>query len=328
MTILEKNPDIKLVVLTSPTYEGVISNIKEIAKIVHLYSIPLLIDEAHGAHIKFTKRLKEKEALESGADIVIQSLHKTLPALTQTAVMHVQGKLVKEEEIQKQLAIFQTSSPSYILMSSIDECLNIIEKEGKQLFKKYEEQLKYFYEQLKNLKNLKILGNLIKKQEYYDNGKIVIITENTNINGNELSKILREQYKIEVEMANTNYIIAMTSICDKKENFQRLIDALKQIDKQLEYQYIEESEIYKKIPKKALEIYDIEKNRESKFINYKDALGKIVNEYVWIYPPGIPIIAPGEVIDNNVIKIIEKKLEGGLEIRTSFNEFPNIKVKF
>ena len=118
--LTELLPNTSAVILTSPTYEGVISNIKEIAKIVHSYSMPILIDEAHGAHLNFMNELKEKEALRAGADIVIQSLHKTLPALTQTAIMHIQGDLVKENEVQKQLAIFQTSSPSYILMSSID----------------------------------------------------------------------------------------------------------------------------------------------------------------------------------------------------------------
>lgn len=326
-TILEKNNNIKLVILTSPTYEGVISNIKEIAKIVHSYSIPVLIDEAHGAHLNFMNELKEKEALRAGADIVIQSLHKTLPALTQTAIMHIQGDLVEENEVQKQLAIFQTSSPSYILMSSIDECLNIIEKDGKELFKQYEKQLEEFYERTKELSKLKILGNLIEKQENYDMGKIVIITENTNINGKELSKILREQYKIEVEMSNTNYIIAMTSICDKRENFERLIKALKQIDEQLEYQDKKESTFHKNIPQKSSIIDTIEKNSESKFLNYKDTLGKTVKEYIWIYPPGIPIIAPGEVMDEKTIKILESKIKAGLEIRTSFDRFPNIKIE-
>lgn len=315
-------------VLTSPTYEGVISNIKEIAKIAHSYSIPVLIDEAHGAHLKFMEELSKKEALNSDADIVIQSLHKTLPALTQTAIMHIQGNLVEENEVQNQLAIFQTSSPSYILMASIDECLNIIEKDGNELFNKYEEQLKDFYEKSEELNKLKILGNLIEKQDYYDKGKIVIITENTNINGNELAKILREQYKIEVEMANTNYVIAMTSICDKKESFERLIKALKQIDKNLEYKYNKEDVTHtnKYMPQKSFEISNV-KNSKSIFLNYKETLGKTINEYIWIYPPGIPIIAPGEIIDERIIEILESKLEAELEIRTSFDKFPEISVE-
>ena len=325
--IIEEHQDIKLIVITSPTYEGVISNIKEITKIAHSYSIPVLVDEAHGAHLNFVEKLKEKEALNAGADIVIQSLHKTLPALTQTAIIHCQGKLVEEDEIQRQLAIFQTSSPSYILMASIEECLTILQKKGKELFEQYENNLKEFYKQAQNLKKLKILGNLINKTSNYDIGKIVVITENTNINGKMLAKILREQYKIETEMANTNYVIAMTSICDKKENFERLIEALKKIDGKIEYCQKVQKSISRIIPKKGTLIKKIENSTESKFVNYKETSGKVIEEYIWIYPPGIPIIAPGEIMTGRIIKLIEDKVNANIEVYTSFGEFPNIKIE-
>ena len=324
---IEEHQDIKLIVITSPTYEGVISNIKEITKIAHSYSIPVLVDEAHGAHLNFVEKLKEKEALNAGADIVIQSLHKTLPALTQTAIIHCQGKLVEEDEIQRQLAIFQTSSPSYILMASIDECLTILQKKGKELFEQYENNLKEFYKQSQNFKKLKILGNIMNETKNYDVGKIVIITENTNINGKKLAQMLREQHKIETEMANTNYVIAMTSICDSKENFERLVEALKKIDDEIEYCSKEQKSISRIIPKKGTSIKKIENSTESKFVNYKETLGKVIQEYIWVYPPGIPIITPGEIIDEKIIKQIDEKIEADLEVYTSFGEFPNIKVE-
>ncbi|MCF0124768.1 MAG: aminotransferase class I/II-fold pyridoxal phosphate-dependent enzyme, partial [Clostridia bacterium] len=219
---LENNKEIKLIVITSPNYEGYISDIESIVKIAHKQGIPVLVDEAHGAHLKFMKGLEKYEALNSGADIVVQSLHKTLPALTQTAVMHINGELVKEKNIEEQLEVFETSSPSYILMASIEEALDIVKRDGEILFKKYQENLVEFYKKAKKLKNLKIIGNETK--EIFDNGKIVVVTENTNITGKELSDILRKEYKIEVEMSSTNYLIAMTSICDSDENFKRLID--------------------------------------------------------------------------------------------------------
>ena len=123
--ILEKNKDIKLVIITSPTYEGVLSDVKSIVNIAHKYKVPVLVDEAHGAHLSFMEN-SNFEALNCGADIVIQSLHKTLPALTGTAILHIKGDLVKEEDVRRELSIFETSSPSYILMSSIDECLSLI----------------------------------------------------------------------------------------------------------------------------------------------------------------------------------------------------------
>ena len=145
---IKANKNIKLIVLTSPTYEGIISNIKEIVEVAHNYNIPVLVDEAHGAHLQFMDGMEKFEALNSGADIVIQSLHKTLPALTQTAILHIQGDLVEEKEVARELSIFETSSPSYIFIASIEECLDFIEKR-RSLFKKYQENINEFYEETK-----------------------------------------------------------------------------------------------------------------------------------------------------------------------------------
>ena len=334
---LKENKDIKLVILTSPTYEGVISNIKSIVEIAHRYNVPVLVDEAHGAHLRFMENLSDKEALKGGADIVIQSLHKTLPALTSTALLHIQGDLVKEENVARELAIFETSSPSYILMSSIEECLDIIENDGKELFRKYKENLNYFYNETKSLKKLKILGNEILEKEnkkvendiFYDYGKIVIKTDETNITGKELSNILRKDYKIELEMASIWYSIAMTSICDSKENFKRLIYALKDIDNKLkteEKQQKIENKIDIFLPQKEISILDAIKNSNSKLENYKEVEGKISKEYIWVYPPGIPLITPGEVINKDIIKKIEGFEKAGIEVRTTFDKFPKIEV--
>ena len=322
---IKENKDIKLVVITSPTYEGVINNIKSIVSIAHKYNIPVLVDEAHGAHLRFMDNLYNKETLNSGADIVIQSLHKTLPALTGTALLHIQGELVREENIERELSIFETSSPSYILMSSIEECLDIlIDKE--ELFKEYENNLKYFYNETRKLQKLKILGNEIENKEYYDFGKIVIITKNTNITGKELSDILRKEYKIELEMSSIDYALAMTSICDTKENFIRLLNALEEIDKKLENKEEKENKIEIVLPEKKMNILDAIKNNNSKYLNYKETEGKISKEYIWIYPPGIPLIAPGEIINKEIIQKINDYKNANIEVRTTFDKFPKIEV--
>ena len=335
--ILEKNKDIKLVIITSPTYEGVLSDIKAIVNIAHKYKVPVLVDEAHGAHLKFMEN-SNFEALNCGADIVIQSLHKTLPALTGTAILHIQGDLVKEENIRRELSIFETSSPSYILISSIDECLDLIERNGKKLFLDYQENLKYFYNEAKALKKLKVLGNELlnnnnKKnieeieKKLYDFGKIVVITKNTNITGKELSDILRKDYKIEVEMASTYYIIAMTSICDNKESFERLLNALKEIDLKLKKTVEDNSASYEiQLPKKEMTINEALNSKKFMLENYKNLEGKISKEYIFAYPPGIPIITPGEVFDKNIINIIEKYMKANIELRSTFDKFPNIEI--
>ena len=334
---LENNKDIKLVIITSPTYEGVISDIKKVVEISHKYNVPVLVDEAHGAHLKFINKLSENEAINAGADIVIQSLHKTLPALTGTAVLHIQGEYVKKENIERELSIFETSSPSYILISSIEECLDIVKDKGEELFKNYEENLKYFYKETKKLKNLKILGNEILKEEekeyYYDFGKIVIITSNCKITGKELSDILRTDYKIELEMSSINYALAMTSICDTKENFDRLLQALKEIDEKLEKEKVKiVKEIEKtrkieiKLPKKEIGILDAINNENIEFLDYNKLEGRISKEYIWVYPPGIPLITPGEEISIETIDKIKESIQTGKEIRTTNNKFPKIEI--
>lgn len=328
---LKEHQNIKLVVITSPNYEGVISNIKKISEIAHMYNIPVLVDEAHGAHLNFINELKEAEAINSGADIVVQSLHKTLPALTQTAIMHIQGNLVSENKVERALDIFETSSPSYILMSSIDECLTIIEEKGIDLFKKYEDNLKEFYTKINELKKLKVLKNHIKNNIKYDIGKIVVITEGININGKQLADILRIKYNIEVEMANVNYIIAMTSICDTNKNFEKFADALIEVDEILEYKNEREQECNKKdqeystnIPERKMSIKETEMLEDFKFINFRQSLGMVSKEYIWIYPPGIPMITPGEVISQEIIEKLESIMQSDISVKTSCGKFPEI----
>ena len=213
-------------------------------------------------------------------------------------------------------------------MSSIEECLEIIEKRGKELFEEYQNNLKYFYNKSKNFKNLKILGNEIENKDYYDFGKIVIKTNETNITGKELADILRNDYKIELEMSSINYALAMTSICDGKENFKRLLYALIDIDNKLEKKYKEKEklDITLQLPKKELSILETIKNTNSEFKTYKETEGRISKEYIWVYPPGIPLITPGEVISKELIKRIEEFRKANIEIRTTFSKFPKIEI--
>lgn len=140
---LEEYPDAKLVVITSPTYEGVISDVRALCSLAHKKNIPVLVDEAHGAHLGFSAFFPG-EALQNGADLVVTSLHKTLPALTQCALAHVGGRLISPERVARQLSIFETSSPSYVLMASIDRCLGILRASKEELFGHYEALLRRF----------------------------------------------------------------------------------------------------------------------------------------------------------------------------------------
>ena len=232
-TAMEKNPEIKLVIITSPSYEGVLSDIKSIAEIVHDAGGILVIDSAHGAHLGFSGEFPES-AVKAGADIVIVSLHKTLPALTQCSLLHICSDRADSVKIKELLSILQTSSPSYVLMASIDFCLRLIKSDKENLFKDYKQNLQHFSSCIQNLNNITVLyhGENLENSNFYDYdpGKIVIISKKSDINGEALANILRIEYKIEIERVYDNYVIAMTSICDTIEGFYRLAGALCAID--------------------------------------------------------------------------------------------------
>ena len=177
--------------------------------------------------------------MAAGADIVIQSLHKTLPSLTQTALAHWNRGLVDEEELARQLAVFQTSSPSYLLMGAVDRCVRLLEERGGELFAAYAENLATFDEAVKDLRHLRVLchGNDWPEDHpdffAFDPGKLVLCTRGTSISGPRLMEVLRKEYRIELEMALEDYALAMTSICDTRESLLRLAHALREIDSRL-----------------------------------------------------------------------------------------------
>ena len=237
---LKQHKDIRLVVITSPTYEGVVSDIGAIAKICHKHKVPLLVDGAHGAHFGFHPALPERSTV-LGADMVVESVHKTLPSFTQTALMHLNSSFVSEAELRQYLAMFQTTSPSYVLMSGIDKCAEYVSSPaGQEAFEKYNSMLEDFSESMKDLKLVKVLckGNdSIENHPAFfgfDPGKIVVSLKDSEISGAKLEETWREKFRIQAEMAYGDYLVAMTSICDTEKGFERLKYALFSVDSELE----------------------------------------------------------------------------------------------
>ena len=230
---LETNPDIKLVVLTSPTYEGVVSDVAAISDVVHGEGIPLVVDSAHGAHLGFSDAFP-KSAIALGADVVVVSLHKTLPALTQCSLLHVCSERADTARIKRLLSILQTTSPSYVFMASIDHCLRLLKSDKDKLFNDYERNLAHFSNRVMDVNNMAVLchgrDSLHPGFFDFDMGKIVVVTKNTALSGMELAYILKDDYMVEIERVHNNYVIAMTSICDRPESLVRFADALCAID--------------------------------------------------------------------------------------------------
>lgn len=324
---LEKDPDIKVVVMTSPTYDGVVSDIKGIAEAVHKRGALLIVDEAHGAHFGFHPYFPDN-ANQLGADIVIHSLHKTLPALTQTALLHMNGKLADRKRVRRYLHMLQSSSPSYVLMAGIDECVRILESEKEEIFGRYVSLLAKTRERLRGLKNLQLIETAA-----YDRSKIVISVDgcfgkNGNIEikrftGKDLYSLLNEKYLLQMEMSTVSYVVAMTSPADTEQGMERLALALEEIDGKLANNKKET----KKYTKNAGESVKNEQNplnagneqvytpcqaeeegriRGQERAGFTECEGRVALEYAYVYPPGIPLVVPGERISAKTAACLRK----------------------
>lgn len=240
---LDAHRDIKAVFITSPNYEGILSDIKEIALRVHKYKIPLIVDEAHGAHLALSP-VFPPSALQLGADIVINSLHKTLPALTGTSLLHISRSFETDTEaVAKSLSIFLSTSPSYLMLASIDSCLALLEKRSKTLFETLDQNLKELYHSLRALKHLRILDPDKNAGILKDPSRLVILSESEHLSGHRLYEILRTHYKIEMEKSADRYLIGITTIADRLEDYQALSFALTEIDRNMEEGFFYDQDI-------------------------------------------------------------------------------------
>lgn len=324
---------IQAVLITSPTYEGVVSDIRVIADVAHEYGIPLIVDEAHGAHLEYADQCHSfpKSALEYGADIVIQSLHKTLPCFTQTAILHVKGKLVDQDRISRYLSMFQTSSPSYLFMAGMERCIRYMDGDGRNEMIRYEKRLERFMERMEGLQVLEVLDREIcgkyRTVAGWDPSKIVVSTMRAeDFHGEELAETLRRKYHLEMEMTAPEYVIAMTSLMDTEEGFERLGTALLEIDgalrRRTESRRKEkaasetpeglESKVSHPVRRMLIcEAMDADTERTA----FQDTVGKVSAEFVYLYPPGIPIIAPGEVFTDAIVEKIMAYKAAGLLVQ-------------
>lgn len=301
--VIDSNLDAKAVFLTYPTYFGDVFDLKSICSYAHEKGMTVIIDEAHGAHLGLSEKLPET-ALSQGADIVIQSTHKTLPSFTQSSMIHIKGNRIDINKLTNMLRITESSSPSYLLMASLDIAVDIYEKNGFDLMDKLLINIDEFKSELYKLKNIKV-------DESKDYTKIFLNTKKLGITGHELENILRENYNIQVELSNYYGILLIATIGNTKDEFLKLKDVLFEIDKIYKKESHLKSVSYPiKLPKKILsprEAFYMDK----KNVKIENSIGKISGEYIIPYPPGVSLVSPGEEITREVIDyIIECKSKG------------------
>lgn len=299
------------VVITSPTYDGILSNVKGIADLVHTYGIPLIVDQAHGAHFGMHPAYPEN-AVKEGADIVIHSVHKTLPAPTQTALLHRNGALTDKEILKKYLQIYQSSSPSYILMAGIDEAVRIAEEEGHQRLNHLLDLRNSFLKEMEKCRHIRVCP-------LTEPGKLIISVKGSSITGQMLYDILRDRYHLQMEMASGSYVTAILSMMDSQEGMYRLAHALLQIDQELteKKEQDRESDLALR-PAVTLPMWSAY-TAPFEEIALDQADGQTAAEFINLYPPGIPILVPGEALDGEIIKAIQFYLESGYTIQGIFD---------
>lgn len=327
---LEDNKDAKAVLIINPTYYGVSTDIKKIVDIVHSYDIPIIVDEAHGPHLGFNKKLP-MSSIEAGSDMCCQSTHKIIGALTQASLLHVNSNRINVNRVQQVLSLLQTTSPSYILMASLDCARRQIAIHGEDLLDKSINLSNYARSEINKIPGFYCFGDEILGNEgvySLDPTKMTITCRDLGITGYDLDMILSNKYHIQMELSDIYNVLAVGSFGDTKENIDALIDALKEISNEYfgntskKSDFLDIPQIPKqiKIPREAF-------NSEKQSVLLKNSVGMVSGEFLMAYPPGIPILCPGEEITQEIVDYVRQLKDAGLYVQgTEDPEVEFIKV--
>ena len=310
--ILKEHEDIKAVVMTYPNYYGVCSDIEKIVEVVHKYNKVLMVDEAHGPHMSFSDKMPIS-ALKAGADIVIHSTHKTLPSFTQTSMIHVGTDRVDLNKLRDRFALYTTTSPSYLFTLSNEIAAAYMDGEGKDRLDWSINKVNEVIERLQKIDRVFVFtgDQLDPTIHAKDNTKILFKID--GIKGSQVKKILRQEHNIRLEMSDYYYGLILTSLMNDEEDYEKLIIAIEEIAKTAPYEEINSTNINMPTPRVEMNISSAYYSKKE-LIDLEQAIGRISAASIIPYPPGIPLIVPGEMITRELYDHIIMTLENGLEI--------------
>ena len=305
---------IKAIVLTYPNYYGIGCNLKEVIRICKNNNVKTLVDCAHGAHFGTNRKLP-KSAVELGADIVVMSSHKTLPSLTQTAFLHVNDESLIEK-VDFYFGVFSSTSPSYMLMASMDYGRAFLQYEGEKSYNLLINRLIKFKEDIRYIKEINVVDSdfLNKYLEEYkicvDNSRLILNLEK-QYNGHKFADYLRKN-RIQVEMSDEKNVVLITTPFNNEEDFNRLTHAIINCNFETLKGDTCTWSLYD-IPKMCISPYEA-MNREKIKVKLRDSENMICGENIIPYPPGVPLLMMGEIITKKYIKIIEELIKSGVSI--------------
>lgn len=311
---IEDNPDAKAIFVNNPTYYGICSDLRQITVLAHEKGIKVLVDEAHGTHFYFGKDMPVS-AMAAGADMAAVSMHKSGGSLTQSSIL-LCGENVNENYVRKIINLTQTTSGSYLLLSSLDISRRNLALQGEEIFEKVKRFSQYAREEINEIGDYYAYGKeLVNGDSVYDfdTTKLSVNTLELGLAGIEVYDLLRDEYNIQIEFGDLGNILTYISVGDKKKNIERLISALGEIHR-----------LYKKDKSGMLESEYLSPvvamSPQTAFYAEKESLpleacpGRVCTEFVMCYPPGIPVLAPGEIITAQMIEYIRYSKEKGCKL--------------
>ncbi|WP_379966909.1 aminotransferase class I/II-fold pyridoxal phosphate-dependent enzyme [Ectobacillus sp. sgz5001026] len=315
---LEAHPDAKGLLVINPTYFGFAADLKEIVKISHSYGVPVLVDEAHGVHIHFHDKLP-LSAMQAGADMAATSVHKLGGSLTQSSILNVRKGLVNVKHIQSIISMLTTTSTSYILLASLDVARKRLATEGRKLIDQTIELAEQLRNDINEIQYLYCPGEELLGTDAtfdFDPTKIIVSVKELGITGHDAERWLREHHNIEVELSDLYNILCLITMGDSQQETAILLHALRDLASTFQHNTasIEVHVEVPEIPLLALSPRDAFYS-ETEIVPFVEAAGRIIAEFVMVYPPGIPIFTPGEIITQENLDYIKKNLAAGLPVQ-------------
>lgn len=316
---LAQHPDAKGVLLINPTYHGVVSNIRAIIELVHGYGIPVIVDEAHGPHLEFSDELP-LSAMAAGADICSQSTHKILGAMTQASIVHARSGLISISRLKTMLQLVQTTSPNYVLLASLDAARAHMAAEGRDLVGRSIEIAQKIHVQVNQIPGLYCLGEerlSCQGMHSFDPTKVTVIVKGIGLSGSEVEYLLRHNYNIQVELSDLYSVLLIVTLGDGFTEADSLIKAFADLVKKYgKCSNLITGPVTTGLPHPPKQLI---LPREAMFaravvVPFAQAAGQICTEFVTIYPPGIPLLCPGEQITQELIEYCQMLQAAGQHI--------------
>lgn len=315
---LEQHPDAKGLLVINPTYFGVAADLKKIVEIAHSYNVPVLVDEAHGVHIHFHDGLP-LSAMQAGADVAATSVHKLGGSMTQSSILNMKDGLVSAKRVQSILSMLTTTSTSYLLLASLDAARRRLVTEGKELIDKTISLAQSIRSRVNEIEHLYCVGEEIlqTKAAYdYDPTKLIISVKDLGLTGYDVEKWLRENFNIEVEMSDLYNILCLVTPGDTETEADILVKALKKLSADFNHQAVK---VHTKVMLPDIPVLSLTPRdafyADTESVPAEESVGRIIAEFVMVYPPGIPIFIPGEIITEDNLIYIRKNVEAGLPVQ-------------